>query len=154
MVRAQKRDAVNAQKFFFRKDVFPPGVPSPLVTPLSTPHGSGANSPVEPNGAGGFLRKARRLNNCFAEVPQPQNGHAFGSVADEYDEYTLQEIFHGKVRPRVPFLCVMRCGGSSVRRDAYSPIHSQGCWDSCTRIWRPSTLSRRSCTGYMSTWIW
>ena len=104
MVRAHRRDAVNTERFFFRKDVFPPGVPSPLVTPLSTPHASGANSPVEPDGAGGYPRRARKLQNCFAEVPRPApgDGFAFGPVSDEYDEYTLKEIFHGKVR--VPVL--------------------------------------------------
>lgn len=96
MDRAQRRDAVGTEKFFFRKDVFPPGVPSPLSTPLSTPHSSGANSPVEPNGVGGFPRKAKRLQNCFAEVPLPTNGHAFGALEEEYEEYTLDEIFNGK----------------------------------------------------------
>ena len=98
MDRAQRRDAVNTEKFFFRKDVFPPGVPSPLSTPLSTPHSSGANSPIEPNGMGGFPRKSKRLQNCFAEVPVPTNGHAFGALEEEYEEYTLDEIFNGKVR--------------------------------------------------------
>lgn len=109
MVRAQKRDAVNTQKFFFRKDVFPPGVPSPLSTPLSTPHSSGANSPVEPNGAGGLPHKPRKLQNCFAEVPRPQDGHAFGRVEDEYDEYTLDEIFNGKVCGSPTFPIRGRC---------------------------------------------
>ncbi|EKM54562.1 uncharacterized protein PHACADRAFT_258498 [Phanerochaete carnosa HHB-10118-sp] len=96
MARAHKRDAVSTEKFYFRKDIFPPGVPSPLSTPLSSPHSSGASSPVEPNGAGGLPRKARKLNNCFAEVPKPENGHKFGPIEEEYDEYTLGEIINGK----------------------------------------------------------
>lgn len=96
MARAQKRDAVGSQKFYFRKDVFPAGT-SPLSTPLSSPHSSGSTSPIEPNGTNGTFRKPRKLQNCFAEAPKPENGQAFGAIDDEYDEFTMREIFNGKV---------------------------------------------------------
>ena len=112
MARAQKRDAIHSQKFYFRKDVFPAGT-SPLSTPLSSPHSSGCASPVEPhphpypngsslapptNGNGSARRKSRKLQNCFAEAPKPQNGEqAFGRVEDEYEEFSIEEIFTGKV---------------------------------------------------------
>lgn len=98
MARAQRRDAVNTERFFFRKDVFPPGIPSPISTPLSTPHGSGANSPIEPNDSNSFPRKPRKLENCFGEAPRPEHGHRFGRIEDEYDAFSLDEIMNGKVR--------------------------------------------------------
>ena len=45
MARAQKRDSVGEQKFFFRKDVFPP-VPSAAPSPLR------ANLPLQPSPLG------------------------------------------------------------------------------------------------------
>lgn len=115
MARAQRRDAVRTEKFFFRKDIFPPGIPSPLLTPLSSPHSSGASSPIEPNGVNGILRpKSRKLQNCFAEAPRPTNGHAFGPVEDEYEEYTLQELFNGKVGISLAIESVKRTGADHV----------------------------------------
>lgn len=96
MDRAQKRDAVGTQKFFFRKDVFPAGT-SPQSTPLSSPHSSGSVSPIETNGTNGILRKPRKLQNCFAEAPKPVNGDTLGVVEEEYHEFTMAEIFNGKV---------------------------------------------------------
>lgn len=103
MARAQRRDAIHTQKFYFRKDVFPPGIPSPI----STPNSSGTTSPIEPNGVNGIpRRKERKLRNCFAAIPVPENGHTHAPVEDEYDEFTLDEIINGKVRSQllVPFL--------------------------------------------------
>ena len=94
MARAQRRDAIHTQKFYFRKDVFPPGVPSPIITPES----SGTTSPIEPNSVDGIpRRKERKLRNCFAAVPPPENGHTHGPVEDEYEESTLDEMINGKV---------------------------------------------------------
>ncbi|KAH8107999.1 glutamate-cysteine ligase catalytic subunit [Cristinia sonorae] len=92
MARAQRRDAVNTEKFFFRKDIFPPGVPSPL----STPNSSGFNSPVDPTGNSIPRPKSKKLGNCFEPAPKPEVEHAFGPVEEEYGEYTLDEIFNGK----------------------------------------------------------
>ena len=97
MARAQRRDAVNRQKFFFRKDVFPPGVPSPL----STPNSSGLNSPIDPTGNGIPRPKSKKLGNCFPPATKPDIGLTLGPVEEEYDEYTLNEIFNGKVRRRM-----------------------------------------------------
>ena len=98
MDRAQLRDAVHTQKFFFRKDVFPSGVPSPLSSPPRSPHGSGSSSPVDPTGENGLPRpKSRKLQNCFAVPPEPKEDHTFGPVEEEYEEYTLDELFNGKV---------------------------------------------------------
>ncbi|TCD70319.1 hypothetical protein EIP91_003948 [Steccherinum ochraceum] len=92
MARAQKRDAINTQKFYFRKDVFPPGVQSPL----SSPNSSGLSSPVDPTGNGILRPKSKKLGNCFPPAPKPEAGQELGPVEDEYDEYTLDEIFNGK----------------------------------------------------------
>ncbi len=103
MDRAQRRDAIHTQKFYFRKDVFPPGIPSPI----STPNSSGTASPIEPNGTNGIpRRKERKLRNCFAAVPAPENGHIHTPVEDEYEEFTLNEIINGKVR----MICTLRVG--------------------------------------------
>ena len=113
MDRAQRRDAVRTEKFFFRKDVFPPGIPSPLSSPLSSPHGSGSSSPIDPTGENGLPRpKHRKLQNCFAVPPKPDRGYKFGPVEDEYDEFTLDELFNGKVSywERVLVAWLMRLG--------------------------------------------
>lgn len=131
MARAQKRDAVNREKFFFRKDVFPAGT-SPLSTPLSSPHSSGCTSPIEPfmdgNGNGNghaFPRKSRKLQNCFAEAPKPQNGEeAFGAVEEEYGEFTMEEIFHGKVSC-LGFKSGVKC--LYRLRACHRETHSQDC---------------------------
>lgn len=105
MRRAQRRDAARSSTFYFRKDLFPPGIPSPLSTPLSSPHSSGANSPVNGNGDFSALngsssngvnghRKPRKLQNCFGDVPKPES--VFGPIEDEYGEFTLDEIINGK----------------------------------------------------------
>ncbi|TFY62650.1 hypothetical protein EVJ58_g3733 [Rhodofomes roseus] len=73
MARAQKRDALHTQKFYFRKDVFPPGGPS---RPES--------------------RKEKKLRNCWPSVPRPANGVHAKPVEDEYEEMSLQEIMFGK----------------------------------------------------------
>jgi len=92
MARAQRRDAVNTEKFFFRKEIFPPGVPSPL----STPNSSGMSSPVDPTGHAIPRPKSKKLGNCFPPAPKPQPGLDLGPIEDEYDEFTLSEIFNGK----------------------------------------------------------
>lgn len=89
MQRAQKRDSVNAQKFFFRKDVFPPG---------SRPSSVASESSASCNGCNGAerKRKEKKLGNCFPSLPKPANGYPVGSVEDEYEEMSMKEIFAGK----------------------------------------------------------
>ena len=93
MKRAQKRNAVHAQKFFFRKDVFLPGVPSPTCSASS----SGTSSPIQGERANGHPRKDNKLRNCFPTIPQPENGFTKGPIEDEYEEMTMVEIMLGKV---------------------------------------------------------
>ena len=129
MARAQKRDAVKEQKFFFRKDVFPPAgsaAPSPLRAnvPLNPSLGdvgtalkpivtstNGVNgrspasptvrtpiSPISSSGASTPGTKSRRMNNCYTPPPPPEEGLPNGSVAEEYAEFTMNEIMNGAVR--------------------------------------------------------
>jgi len=90
MARAQKRDAVREGKFFFRKNVLPPGYISPA---MSTPSSSGSCSPVE--WQGGIPPKERKLRNCFPRVPPPPM-LLDTPVKDEYEEMSIEEIFNGK----------------------------------------------------------
>lgn len=89
MARAQKRDAVRSQKFYFRKDVFPPG-----SSRASSVCSSGASSPVD--GPGGTQQKERKLRNCFPSIPRPVDGFDPRPVEDEYEEMTMEEIMFGK----------------------------------------------------------
>ncbi|KAF7793913.1 hypothetical protein EIP86_005035 [Pleurotus ostreatoroseus] len=126
MARAQKRDAVRTQKFFFRKDVFPAGVPSPLSSPASSPHSSGSASPVDADGTNGLPRaKRRKLQNCFAEPPKPDAGLKFGRVEDEYDEFTLDELFNGKGEHFIGLLGLVYAylDTLDVERDELTRIH-------------------------------
>ncbi|CCL99089.1 uncharacterized protein FIBRA_01103 [Fibroporia radiculosa] len=90
MSRAQKRDAVHSQKFFFRKDVFPPSGSSRSSSACS----SGSSSPVD--GPDVVRRKEKKLRNCFPSVPPPEDGHPSRPVEDEYEEMTMEEIMFGK----------------------------------------------------------
>ncbi|KAI0075747.1 glutamate-cysteine ligase catalytic subunit [Panus rudis PR-1116 ss-1] len=93
MARAQRRDAIHTQKFYFRKEVFAPGQPSPISTPAT----SGASSPIDPTATNGIPhRKERKLRNCFPSPPKPEHWRPEGPIEDEYDEYSLDEIINGK----------------------------------------------------------
>jgi glutamate--cysteine ligase catalytic subunit len=92
MERAQHRDAVRKEKFFFRKDVYLPG---------HTPPSSDASSSSEevPVPLRITRRTNRKLGNCFGPLPPPQEEDRASSwsVEDEYEEMTLEEIMTGKV---------------------------------------------------------
>ncbi|KAF9227348.1 GCS-domain-containing protein [Gyrodon lividus] len=90
MERAQKRDAVRAGRFVFRKNVLPPGYASPTI---STPSSSGSCSPAEWND--GAPPKERRLRNCFPPAARPST-LVDNPVEDEYEEMSMEEIFTGK----------------------------------------------------------
>ncbi|GBE81136.1 Glutamate--cysteine ligase [Sparassis crispa] len=92
MARAQKRDAVGSQKFYFRKSMILPGD----VSPSSSVCSSGATTPVDPHRTNGIPKKDRILRNCFPLVPKPEDGVLDGSIEDEYTEMTIQEIMNGK----------------------------------------------------------
>lgn len=96
MGRAQQRDAARSSKFYFRKDVLPPGHISPTSSVASS---SGESSPTDCSDCGGGLRrKETKMRNCFPPLPQPENGTHRGPVEDEYEEMTMEEIMNGKVR--------------------------------------------------------
>ncbi|PCH43378.1 glutamate-cysteine ligase catalytic subunit [Wolfiporia cocos MD-104 SS10] len=90
MVRAQKRDAVRSQKFFFRKDVFPLGGWSSASSSCSS-----CSSPVGET-TDGPPKKEKKLRNCYPSAPRPQNGYLHVPVEDEYEEMTMEEIMFGK----------------------------------------------------------
>lgn len=103
MARAQRRNAVGSQKFYFRKDVFPPS-----SSRASSASSSSASSPVDGpspcascNGASAGLsaRKEKKLRNCFPLAPKPEeDDYMSAAVEDEYEEMSMVEIMNGKVR--------------------------------------------------------
>ena len=93
MVRAQRRDAVRSQKFYFRKDVFPPTSSS-----ASSIASSCASSPIDGPQLGlNGTRKEKKLRNCFPPAPKPYIDYSNGAIEDEYEEMTMVEIMNGKV---------------------------------------------------------
>ena len=121
MGRAQLRDASRSRRFYFRKDVLPPGYTSPVA---STASSSGDSSPVE-NGCCKGRGKEAKMRNCFPSLPRPLNGVRRGPVEDEYEEMTMEEIICGKVRRKKE-----RRRASLYADFLYSrPIRSRGYWD-------------------------
>ncbi|KAG6375363.1 glutamate-cysteine ligase-domain-containing protein [Boletus reticuloceps] len=88
--KGAKRDAVRQGKFFFRKNVLPPGDITPT---MSTPSSSGSSSPVEWQDS--IPPKERKLRNCFPRPPR-QPMLVDTPVEDEYEEMSMEEIFNGK----------------------------------------------------------
>ncbi|KAI0066042.1 glutamate-cysteine ligase catalytic subunit [Artomyces pyxidatus] len=88
MRRAQQRDAVRSSKFVFRKNVFPP--------PSRTNSGSASLATAVNGTTNGIGLKHRILPNCFPPPALPEEGLPKGSVDDEYDEYTMDEIINGR----------------------------------------------------------
>lgn len=87
MARAQQRDASRQGRFYFRKNVYPPG---------SSAASSGSSSPCECNPK----KRDKKLRNCFEAAAPPEdafiavNGHA---VEEEFVEMSMDEIINGKV---------------------------------------------------------
>ena len=106
MARAQRRDAVRAQKFFFRKDVFPSASSQPSRA-SSTPSSpvSEHGGPIHVNGVNG---KEKKLRNCYPLPPKPDDAPAPRAVQGEYEEMTMEEIMNGKV-PVTPGSCWSLC---------------------------------------------
>jgi len=90
MARAQKRDAAGLEKFFFRRNVFPPGQSSPCSSAVSS---SGSSSPCNAS-----RPKEKKLRNCFPVLQLPEEGLNLAPVEEEYEEMTMNEIMNGKVR--------------------------------------------------------
>ena len=107
MRRAQQRDAVNQARFYFRREVFTPassratsGTATPDITATAPcPDASSANGMANGfhNGQSNGRRKQRVMENCFPPPPLPDEGLVSGSVKEEYDEYTMNEIMNGRV---------------------------------------------------------
>lgn len=93
MARAQQRDAAQAGKFYFRKDVGSRHQ-SAASSAASSDCGSGCDSPGAP------ASKEKRLRNCFPDPPLPENGANVLPIEEEYEEMTLNEIMNGKVCSR------------------------------------------------------
>ena len=93
MERAQRRDALHTEKFYFRKDVLPLGrtVPASSVSSSS----SGSSSPVGYS-SNGQVYKEKKLLNCFPSLARPEN-IVDSPVDQEYEEMTVDEIINGKV---------------------------------------------------------
>ncbi|KZP05939.1 glutamate-cysteine ligase catalytic subunit [Athelia psychrophila] len=89
MQRAQVRDASRTGKFFFRKDVLPPGQTSP------TSSQSGESTPDDFSDCGSIRRKETKMRNCFPALPRPAAGVTRGPVEEEYAEMTMEEIMTG-----------------------------------------------------------
>jgi glutamate--cysteine ligase catalytic subunit len=89
MQRAQIRDAAQSQKFFFRREVLPPG----SVTPSSrTSSASDLSGTQQFNG-----KKLKKMMNCFMPMPPPEQEIPRSPVEAEYEEMTMNEIMNGKV---------------------------------------------------------
>jgi glutamate--cysteine ligase catalytic subunit len=93
MGRAQLRDASRSSKFYFRKDILPPGRSSPTSSSASS---SGNNSPTDCSDCSALRRKESKMRNCFPPLPRPANGAHRGPVEEEYEEMTMDEIMNGK----------------------------------------------------------
>ncbi|KZT29013.1 glutamate-cysteine ligase catalytic subunit [Neolentinus lepideus HHB14362 ss-1] len=95
MQRAQKRDAVHSQHFYFRKNVFPLSASGSPVSPVL----SGGVFPMEDvsNGINGHAHtKDKELKNCYPKMPQPDADIELEPVEEEYEEMTVNEIMNGK----------------------------------------------------------
>lgn len=107
MHRAHRRDAVNTQKFFFRKDLYSPqpghackpSAPSPVVPiiDLSSINGNhtttNGNRPIspEPSCESHSNSRSHSPSSSIPPVPHPE----FGPVEEEYGEFTINEIMNG-----------------------------------------------------------
>jgi len=89
MQRAQQRDASRSKTFFFRKDVYATN----KSAASSVASSSGGSSPID----GAPKKKAKKMGNCFAPPPMPENGIKYIPVEEEYEEMTMNEIINGKV---------------------------------------------------------
>jgi glutamate--cysteine ligase catalytic subunit len=126
MHRAHRRDAINTQKFYFRKNLFDPkpGHPcDPSLDALSSSLPTAGEdisprqprSPGAPNGFGGDGSHAREPSRCESScsshrpsrVPSPDlssESVPTGPVEDEYDEFTINEIVNGSPERNFPGL--------------------------------------------------
>jgi glutamate--cysteine ligase catalytic subunit len=91
MQRAQKRDAAQSERFFFRKNIFAPSSDGSISPSIAS--SSGASSPVD-----GAPRREKKMRNCYPSAPVPEGGVKRLPVEEEMEEMTMHEIINGKVR--------------------------------------------------------
>ncbi|KAJ8293303.1 Glutamate--cysteine ligase [Rhodotorula toruloides] len=130
MHRAHRRDAINTQKFYFRKNVFDPkpGHPCdpsldavepqpvpPTVDDATLPSAS-AFGRGRTNGFAAHVRDASVASSDYPASPTVCSSHApsrsasptpdiaFGPVEDEFDEFSINEIINGSKEKGFPGL--------------------------------------------------
>ena len=101
MQRAQHRDALQTEKFYFRRDIFLPNG-SRSLSVSNSEASSPAGSEYGCNGIGGGLhhhppKKLKNMSNCFSELPPSPEEYTTKKVEDEYEEMTVAEVMNGKV---------------------------------------------------------
>lgn len=101
METAHRRDAVLEDRFYFRKDPFPPRRPA-RGTPSSSRAGSRAGTPAPPQHRNGtHVAPAQRIlqeNHVRSASPlgvRDEPSAHFGPVEDEYTLMTIDEIING-----------------------------------------------------------
>ncbi|TFK68697.1 glutamate-cysteine ligase catalytic subunit [Pluteus cervinus] len=82
MERAQHKAAVQSERFFFRKNIFPQG-----SSPSSNSSSSGRSTPQ---------KREKRLQNCFGPPPSLDGESLDQPIHEEYAEMTMNEIINGK----------------------------------------------------------
>ncbi|GAA6020450.1 hypothetical protein JCM11491_000251 [Sporobolomyces phaffii] len=122
MHRAHRRDAVNSQKFYFRKNLFDPkpghGCDPSLDTPLPAQPATIGTSTQATNGHSRSSTSSSASSSdcpaspcCSSHAPSrapspipPIEERPFGPVEDEYDEFTINEIINGSPSRSFPGL--------------------------------------------------
>ncbi|BGP33010.1 glutamate--cysteine ligase [Rhodotorula toruloides] len=129
MHRAHRRDAINTQKFYFRKNVFDPKPGHPCdpsldaAEPQPAPSADDATLPSasafgrgRTNGFAAHVRDASVASSDYPASPTVCSSHApsrsasptpefaFGPVEDEYDEFSINEIINGSKEKGFPGL--------------------------------------------------
>ncbi|BGO92322.1 hypothetical protein NBRC10512_001913 [Rhodotorula toruloides] len=130
MHRAHRRDAINTQKFYFRKNVFDPKPghpcdpsldaaepqPVPSTSDDATLPSASAFGRGRTNGFTAHVRNASVASSDYPASPTVCSSHApsrsasptpdiaFGPVEDEYDEFSINEIINGSKETGFPAL--------------------------------------------------
>ncbi|BGO99552.1 glutamate--cysteine ligase [Rhodotorula toruloides] len=110
MHRAHRRNAINTQNFYFRKNPVP-STSDDATLPSASAFGRGRT-----NGFAAHVRDASTASSdypasptvCSSHAPSrsasPTSDIAFGPVEDEYDEFSINEIINGSKEKGFPGL--------------------------------------------------
>ncbi|GAA5964899.1 hypothetical protein JCM21900_002427 [Sporobolomyces salmonicolor] len=115
MHRAHRRDAVNSQKFYFRKNLFDPkpghGCDASLDTSTGEAHPNGTSngSPQDQHSSASSSASSDASPSCSSHGPSRASSPlppapSFGPIEDEYAEFTLNEIINGSPARSFPGL--------------------------------------------------